>query len=119
MKAGGGRSSMIREQDMFGHVINLNFDRRGDAHKTICGGVFSIFFKAFLAFYVYLMAYKLISKGNDTNFGYEGQIHLENFGSVNYMDTRMKFFHVIRKQSKDVKIENLKDMEGYFTMHVV
>ena len=80
---------------MFGHVVNLNFDRRGDSHKTLCGGVFSIFFKGFLAFYVYLMFTKLIFKGNDTNFSYEGQMHVSNHGLVKYSDTRMKFFHVI------------------------
>ena len=83
---------------MFGHIINLNFDRRGDAHKTLCGGVFSIFFKTFLAFYVYLMVYKLISKGNDTNLGYEGQIRLEELGEIDYRDTRLRFFWIIRKQ---------------------
>ena len=63
---------MVREQDMFGHIINLNFDRRGDSHKTLCGGFFSITLKAFLLFYFYLMMIKLVLKGNDTNFSYEG-----------------------------------------------
>ena len=62
----------VRDQDMFGHVINLNFDRRGDSHKTMCGGVFSIFFKGFLTFYVYLMFTKLMFKTNDTKYLYEG-----------------------------------------------
>ena len=89
--------NMVRDHDMFGHVINLNFDRRGDSHKTLCGGFFSILFKMFLAFYVYLMFDKLIFKGNDTNFTFEGQIHLAKFGMVNFRDTKMKFFHVLRK----------------------
>ena len=63
---------MVREQDMFGHIINLNFDRRGDSHKTLCGGFFSITLKSFLLFYFYLMMIKLVLKGNDTNFSYEG-----------------------------------------------
>ena len=106
---------------MFGHVINLNFDRRGDAHKTLCGGVFSIFFKMFLAGYVYLMLYKLISKGNDTNLGYEGQIQLTELGPVNYRDTRMSFFFVLRKQNpdKNAPLNTLEDAKGYFSMDVV
>lgn len=82
---------------MFGHVINLNFDRRGDSHKTFCGGIFSIALKGFLTFYVYLMLVKLIFKGNDTNFSYVGQLDLEALGEVNYDDMNMRFFHVIRK----------------------
>lgn len=60
----------VRDLDMFGHVINLNFDRRGDSHKTVCGGFFSILFRTFLTLYVILMFKKLIQKGNDTNFTY-------------------------------------------------
>ena len=87
----------IRDHDMFGHVINLNFDRRGDSHKTLCGGIFSIALKVFLTFYVYLMFIKLIFKGNDTNFSYKGQLDLVKLGDVDYNDINMKFFHVIRK----------------------
>ena len=110
---------MIREHDMFGHVINLNFDRRGDAHKTVCGGVFSLFFKTFLAGYVYLMLYKLISKGNDTNLGYEGQIRLEELGEIDYSVTRMRVFYVIRKQADPSLLKKIEDADGYFEMNVV
>ena len=75
---------MIRDQDMFGHVVNLNFDRRGDSHKTLCGGIFSIGLKVFLTFYVYLMLVKLVFKGNDTNFSYEGKFNLDEIGDVRY-----------------------------------
>lgn len=95
--------SGIINQDMFGHVINLNFDRKGDSHKTLCGGVFSIALKGFLSFYVILLLIKLISKGNDTNLSTEGLLHLEDLGAVNYdfQSMHMKFFHVIRKQDKE------------------
>ena len=38
----------VRSFDMFGHVVNLNFDQRGVAHKTFIGGFFSIFIRIFL-----------------------------------------------------------------------
>ena len=109
----------IREHDMFGHVINLNFDRRGDSHKTLCGGVFSIFFKCFLTFYVYLMFTKLIFKTNDTNYTYEGQWHLEGMEAIKYSDMSMRFFHVIKKQSMGNTGLKYSDIDGYFTMSIV
>ena len=91
----------IREKDMFGHVVNLNFDRRGDSHQTMCGGVFSIALRSFLIFYVYLMLVKLIFKGNDTNFSYDGLQEIENQPEVDYKDMNMVIFHVISKQDKN------------------
>ena len=57
----------IREHDMFGHVVNLNFDQRGDSHKTTCGGCGSLLLKGFLTLYIFLNIKKLIWKENDTN----------------------------------------------------
>ena len=74
----------IRDHDMFGHVINLNFDKRGDSHKTLCGGVFSIGLKGFLSFYVILLLIKLFSKSNDTNMNTEGLLRLDDIGAINY-----------------------------------
>jgi len=45
---------------MFGHVINLNFNRKGSSHNTIIGGIISILIKITIAIYVYLMLKKLI-----------------------------------------------------------
>ena len=115
---------MIREHDMFGHVINLNFDRRGDSHKTLCGGVFSIVLKSFLVFYVYLKFDMLIYNGNDTNFSYEGQLDLDVLGDVDYSTTNMKFFHVIQKQQVELadmmkEVKSFDVFSKYFKMTYV
>ena len=89
---------IIRDHDMFGHVINLNFDQRGDSHRTLCGGFGSLTLKGFLAFYFYLNITKLIWKENDTNITSVGLMDLETFGTVDYDKMHMKFFHSIRKQ---------------------
>ena len=70
------------------------------------------------------MLVKLITRGNDTNFSYEGQLHLENMGKVNYNEMNLKFFHVIRKQSLSISslgldFKHLYDFDSYFTMTYV
>ena len=106
----------ITEQDMFGHTVNLNFDRRGDSHQTTCGGVFSIALRTFLVLYVYLLVDKLIYKGNDTDFSYYGLQEMDELGVVDYKDMNMKIFHVISKQdsTSTPKITKLSDIDPYF-----
>ena len=44
-------SKLIRKADIFGKVIELNFDGNGPTHKTYFGGIISIFY------FVFIMAY--------------------------------------------------------------
>ena len=44
----------VSEYDMFGHVINLNFLKEGDSHKTAIGGVFSFIIKIAMTLYVFM-----------------------------------------------------------------
>ena len=74
----------MREQDYFGHTVTLNFDRNGDTHKTIIGGFFSIFIKAFIIWYVYLNFYQLLTYGNDNMQYTESLVDLEQRQMVKY-----------------------------------
>ena len=35
-------NNKIREQDMFGHSVVLNFNKDGESHKTVIGGLGSL-----------------------------------------------------------------------------
>lgn len=87
----------ISKHDMFGHVINLNFDQNGDSHQTICGGCGSILLKTFLILYIYLNVVKLVFKEWDSNNSTEGLLDLERLGIVDYSKMNMLIFHAIRK----------------------
>jgi hypothetical protein len=52
---------------MFGHTINLNFNKEGDSHKTFIGGCFSVFIKVAMFAYVFMNLKKLILKEDDSN----------------------------------------------------
>ena len=45
---------------MFGHEIDLNFDKKGEKHNTLIGGFFSIIIYIGLGFYMYKNIVKLI-----------------------------------------------------------
>ena len=57
----------MRERDIFGHSISLNFDKKGDSHRTVIGGFFSILIKVFLIVYIIYKGKVLIYGENDTN----------------------------------------------------
>ena len=56
---------VIQSQDMFGHTILLNFNREGTSHKTMIGGMVSIFLKFFMTFYVYYNFQKMFLYQDD------------------------------------------------------
>ena len=43
---------MIKDFDLFGHNIALNFDRKGDKHRTLCGGLMSILLYLFFISFI-------------------------------------------------------------------
>lgn len=97
-------SSSIRDIDMFGHPIELNFNKKGSTHNTVVGGFFSIFIKSFLLFYVIYIFYQMFTFGNDVvrnaTFSLladsESGEKLEN--SIDYGDMQAKLFLVFRWQ---------------------
>ena len=44
----------IKNQDLFGHVININYDKQGNTFNTFFGGWVSLFVKAVLLVYIAL-----------------------------------------------------------------
>jgi hypothetical protein len=54
--------SKIKAQDLYGHPVKLNFDKQGDMHKTLIGGVFSLVVNTIMLIYVGLNVKKLLWK---------------------------------------------------------
>ena len=52
--------------DMFGYQFGLNFNKKGDNHKTMLGGLLSLFIKTAWAYYTYMLVSKLLTMGGDT-----------------------------------------------------
>ena len=59
-------SKFIREFDLFGHTIELNFNKEGSTYKTFIGGLISLIVKIFLLYYLILKTYVLVTFGDNT-----------------------------------------------------
>ena len=42
---------MLKDRDAFAHDVSLNFNNKGNKHKTLIGGISSIIIKGFMIFY--------------------------------------------------------------------
>jgi hypothetical protein len=84
---------------MFGHVIQLNFNKEGDSHQTSIGGFFSIFIRAAMTMYVFMNFKKMWKNEDDSTFTEVNTLDLNEFGEMKFDETNMFMFHVIRKQN--------------------
>ena len=56
----------IKEKDMFGHSVSLNYRREGNTHNTICGGIISLFIYAIMLNLVFFKTKTMIMVEDDT-----------------------------------------------------
>ena len=57
--------NFIKYFDIFGYQIKLNFDKKGDSHRSLPGGIFSIVYFLSLASYLAYCIYKLFYHQQD------------------------------------------------------
>ena len=55
----------VKDSDMFGHSVVLNFNRQGDTFKTIAGGLFSVIIKIVLIWYAGFRFNRMITKSDN------------------------------------------------------
>ena len=87
----------VAEYDMFGHVINLNFLKEGDSHKTAIGGLFSFVIKLAMTLYVFMNFKKLLFYEDDSNTTEYNLENLEEMPELPFGNTDLKMFHIVRK----------------------
>ena len=60
-----GLKNTIKSLDYYGHPIKFNFNKNGDTHNTLCGGIISILIRLTLFTYITYLAKKMIRYEND------------------------------------------------------
>ena len=82
----------IKSHDLFGHKVELTFNKDGSEHKTLFGGFVSIFIKTFLLWYTTTLFIKMIFHQDDkittTNYTQDfeelGYIEMSEIDTVNF-----------------------------------
>ena len=75
----------IAGHDLFGHPINLAFNKKGHTHNTVTGGFISILIKGFLLWFFLDETRIMFMRDNDKVSTAEssGYIDLKQLGEVN------------------------------------
>ena len=86
----------LRRFDMFGHLITMNFNKRGNHHKTLIGAIFSIFIKLLIYVYVALTFKSLIFKTSNKNTTIYSSEPIESLGKINRNESGHFTFYEMR-----------------------
>ena len=87
-----GYLKSIRNKDLFGYYISLNFNKRGHTHKTLIGGFFSLIVKFIIYGYVGVTMKQMLFLEENKNETLNGLIDLEELGDVWLNETHMTLF---------------------------
>ena len=58
----------LRNRDLFGHPIELNYNRKGSAHQTSIGGFFSIIVRCVYTYYLSVLVRDMLTFDDDKTF---------------------------------------------------
>jgi len=95
---------IIKSKDMFGHTINLNFNKQGDTHQTVIGGFLSILIKVAITVYVILNVKKLV-RYEDDRLGLEVEkINLDQLRELSLRNSSMFLYWTLRKQVGNIPV---------------
>ena len=97
---------VIRNQDIFGHPVNLNFNNNGSVHKTLCGGVASLLIKVIVLLYMVILLRKLVLQLDDRYFTAISSMNSAEMGDLHYSDTNLDFFFHLEKEQRPVYYNN-------------
>ena len=86
----------LKDYDMFGHQIQMNYNRASSTYNTKCGGCISFTIKLMMTFLISYKFYIMMYKLDDSVVRSTHSIDLEDEGAKNYTDTNMNMFWVIR-----------------------
>ena len=81
-KKSGSCKRYFKEYDAFGHNISLNFDRKGDKHRTLCGGLSSILLGMFLISVVGIQVWIIYWRQQNVISQFPIRIDFEEFGEL-------------------------------------
>jgi hypothetical protein len=66
----------IKNIDILGYPVSLNFDWRGSSFQTVFGGTMSVFYFGFILYYAGLGIFKIKFHLQDTDLSYSSTLNL-------------------------------------------
>jgi hypothetical protein len=110
-----GISKTIKNRDMFGHPISLNFNRKGDTFNTSIGGIVSILMNILLGVFCYIKFLKMVKRNGDTIIQTSDVTDFEEIGEISL--EKIKFMPFVSlKSSRGFSAIELPDFDKYYSI---
>ena len=81
-----GVKKFIKNRDMFGHPVVLNFNRQGNTYFTSIGGILSIIMNIVLLEYCLIKLGRMIERSGDAVVAVTELTDFEDLGEVSFKD---------------------------------
>ena len=82
-----GARKRIKNNDLFGHSVQLNFNSQGSTHNTEYGGGISLLVKIIMVIYIGILLKKLVFKDDNKNESFITAQDFEELGEVKMNET--------------------------------
>ena len=79
----------IKDYDMFGHSVVLNFNQKGEQHKTFIGGIVSILLNILIYGYGGYKSWQLYDKQGNTLTSRQSPTNVTALGEKTYEDMQI------------------------------
>lgn len=110
-------TEIIKGGDMFGHTINLNFNKEGETHNTLLGGFFSFLIRITMSIYVIVNFKKMILFEDNANATEVSALNLDEQGIIDYKDTSFLLYQSLIKKSDGSSVDLNEETFRYIDIH--
>jgi hypothetical protein len=114
-----GAHRALRNQDLFGHLITLNFETNGETHKTLIGGLISIITKIFISIYFFFRIKKLIFLEGAITAVSNILMKVDLQGEVPLSDLQLTSFYVLNRQVEEQIFMDDPEVARYLDFYFV
>ena len=87
----------LTNQDLYGHPVELNFNKKGKQHKTLIGGIFSIAVLATYYLFVYTNLKKMFWRESNSVSVDVHMLHESDITNLSVNQTQMTTFFIMSK----------------------
>jgi hypothetical protein len=86
--------TILKGKDIFGYYIALNFNKEGQHHKTLIGGIFTVTLYMFMVYYINRITRKMVFFEDDNIFV---STTFEAGEEILWADTHIVQYHALNK----------------------
>ena len=86
-------SKILKQVDIFGFQVSLNFNRQGSVHNTAIGGFFSLMIGGLISYLGYTNLELMFKFNNPSLSIVQQKVDFNKLGTLNYDDLNILIFY--------------------------